>query len=674
MAGQQSQLEIILRARKEGAAVKQVAKDLRDLKKEGQDTGQVFDVLTSSATKAGIALTAMAAAGGVFLGSAVKLAARVETLGVVTVQLGKNIGVTEEEMRSLEQAVVSQGITIRKSREAIASMMQAEIDLAHATDLARLAQDTAVIANLNSSDAFKQLIAVIVTGNVRMGRTLGLQLRFGVALEKGAKAIGKNVDELTDLEVTQIRTNEVMRQGEKIAGTYSAAMETAGKQLLSLDRHIEESRRIIGETYLPIFSSLVEGVTDALKSFEAMNEGQQRGIATAIGMTTAWSGLLGVGLLIVATIPKLIAGFQALGIASAGALGPIGLLVGAIAAITTVLVSQSAARKAAKAEFLELAAAFGHVEDSGIEVVKVTKKQEEAAKKVVPTYKRYVREIKRLAGELDLFIVSQEDMNEAIALGGNIAERYAEDNVVLMTEKTFNLTRMMEAERQEMLMSAASRGIAIEALEDLADATDDTAGSFTNAKTDAKGFFDSVDRGIRATIIGWIKDLQFLAAGGDEIVERFKQVDDAVQSGALTEEQGAEFGKALLASAINLDVALGNISSWEGPRELGDAFDLEIGEAIADLERLGNMVITPQMILRSTIGARATAGTGEFAPLEFAPAGPLPGFQADAGGGQRVVSTTVEKTEINNFLPGATVTINRDLELRAFLNMLEQLE
>ncbi|KKK50797.1 hypothetical protein LCGC14_3121430, partial [marine sediment metagenome] len=292
-----------------------------------------------------------------------------------------------------------------------------------ATDLARLAQDTAVIANLNSSDAFKQLIAVIVTGNVRMGRTLGLQLRFGVALEKGAKAIGKNVDELTDLEVTQIRTNEVMRQGEKIAGTYSAAMETAGKQLLSLDRHIEESRRIIGETYLPIFSSLVEGVTDALKSFEAMNEGQQRGIATAIGMTTAWSGLLGVGLLIVATIPKLIAGFQALGIASAGALGPIGLLVGAIAAITTVLVSQSAARKAAKAEFLELAAAFGHVEDSGIEVVKVTKKQEEAAKKVVPTYKRYVREIKRLAGELDLFIVSQEDMNEAIALGGNISER-----------------------------------------------------------------------------------------------------------------------------------------------------------------------------------------------------------------------------------------------------------
>ncbi len=650
MAGR-SILELILSSSKRGDAAKQVSKDLRDLKKEGRETKEVFDVLGGAATKAGIALSAMSAAGVAFLGSATKLAARVETLGVVTVQLGKNIGMTEDQIRSLEQAIVSQGITLRKSREAIATMIQSEIELASATDLARLAQDTAVIANLDSSEAFRQLIAVITTGNVRMGRTLGLQLRFGVALDQGAKAIGKNVEELTDLEIIQIRTNEVMRQGEKISGTYEAAMETAGKQLLSLNRHVEESRRIIGETYLPIMALLVEGVTDALKAFEDMDAGQQRGIATAIGMTTAWSGLLGAGLLIIAQLPSLIKGFQALRMASMGVLGPIGLIVIALAAATTAIVSQTAANKAAREKF---------------------KQGEREIRNTAKSYKAYTVGIKDLAEKNNLVVVSQEEMNSKIRHGVRVTRDLA-GVVVELSEAEWELDQRLERSNASARMVAESLGLLEDGFVELTPEVENTGTSFLRAESSARSFFDSVDLGLRTTIENQLENLRFLAAGGGELVALNQIILSALEKGQLTPEQAQSFWELLVAKATALDIKLGNLADWEGPRTLAEALDIPIREALTMLETIDGMTITPEMIVRATIGYRATAGTGEFAPPELAPSEPLPGIQADIGVGQRSVSTTVEKTEINNFLPGANITINRDLELRAFLNMLEQL-
>ena len=241
-------LELILRSRKEGTAAKETEKDLLGLEK-------LFKKVTVAALALGAAKV---------IKSSTMLAARVETLGVVTKKLGENVGLTEREVRSLERAIVSQGITLQASRQAIAMMIQANVDLAHSTDLARLAQDTAVIAGINSSEAFEQLVYVLQTGNVRMARTLGLNVQFGQAQKELADTLGKTTEELSEQEIMQARTNAVMEAGERITDTYEAAMGTAGKTILSMERPLEELSRIFGEAFLPVLEPTVTGLYNLL--------------------------------------------------------------------------------------------------------------------------------------------------------------------------------------------------------------------------------------------------------------------------------------------------------------------------------------------------------------------------------------------------------------------------
>lgn len=245
-----SVLELILRSKREGTGAKDTAKDLGALEK-----------LAKKLTVAFLAMTAFKV-----VKNAALLAARVETLGVVTKKLGENVGLTEEGVRSLEQAIVDQGITLQGSRQAIAMMIQSNVDLANATDLARLAQDTAVIANVNSSEAFQQLTRVLQTGNVRMARTLGLNVQFGQAQKELAASLGKTTAELSEQEIMQARTNAVMKAGTRIAGTYEAAMETSGKKILSMDRLMEELQRTLGEIFLPVLAEVVDMLYESAKA------------------------------------------------------------------------------------------------------------------------------------------------------------------------------------------------------------------------------------------------------------------------------------------------------------------------------------------------------------------------------------------------------------------------
>lgn len=201
---------------------------------------------------------------------AVLLAARYETLGVVMNILGRNVGKTSAQMATLETALRKTGISAIQARNNIARMVGAQIDLANATDLARIAQDAAVIANLDSSAAFERLITGISTGQSRVLRTMGLFIDFGAAIDAAADASGRAADSFTELEKTQIRANAVLAGAGQIAGAYESALETAGKQLGSMRRHVSNLMVALGDPAMPTFTEAVFGMSDMIENFSAV--------------------------------------------------------------------------------------------------------------------------------------------------------------------------------------------------------------------------------------------------------------------------------------------------------------------------------------------------------------------------------------------------------------------
>jgi hypothetical protein len=116
----------------------------RDLDKLGGASDAVANKIMN------LAKAAVALAGLHSISSAVRevtqLAARYETLGVVMNTAGRNAGYGRMQMEQFEKALRRAGISAMESRQQLATMATANIDLAQSSKLARAAQDLAVVA------------------------------------------------------------------------------------------------------------------------------------------------------------------------------------------------------------------------------------------------------------------------------------------------------------------------------------------------------------------------------------------------------------------------------------------------------------------------------------------------------------------------------------------------
>jgi hypothetical protein len=200
------------------------------------------------------------------------LAARVETLGVVMKVVGNNAGYTGTQMESFANGVAKMGITTESSREAVVKMASSHMDLNKASGLARIAQDAAVIGNINSSEAFDKMIHGITSGQVEVLRTIGINVQFEASYKKLATQLGKSKDDLTENEKILARTNVVMEKGPDIAGAYSASMDTAGKIINSMKRPADEIALSLGKIFTPALNAgakdtygILVNISEALK-------------------------------------------------------------------------------------------------------------------------------------------------------------------------------------------------------------------------------------------------------------------------------------------------------------------------------------------------------------------------------------------------------------------------
>ncbi len=216
----------------------------------------------------------------------VLLAARYETLGVVMATVGKTAGYSASAMEEFSKGLQKNGIAMVESRTGIIKMAQANIDLTKSAELARIAQNAAVIANTNSSEAFDRMMVGLSTGQAIILHHLGLMVNFEAAYKKEAEALGKSKEELTETEKAHARMNETIRASIGIAGVYESAMGTAGKQLQSMVRLVKDFAVNLGTPFLPEFT---EAVKFASTEIEKMNKAlsSPEGIYVIKGMKEA---------------------------------------------------------------------------------------------------------------------------------------------------------------------------------------------------------------------------------------------------------------------------------------------------------------------------------------------------------------------------------------------------
>jgi hypothetical protein len=275
-----SRLRIILSLKDQASAgLKKVGRQITQVGREAEKAEKATGGFSLKTAALGLVSIQTARKMAALTKESILLAARFETMGVVVNNLGKNVGVSSTEMRRLERSLEETGISMIGARESIARLIQADIDLAHATDLARVAQDGAVIAGTNSTAAFEKLVGFISTGNIRVARQIGLFIDLRTAYKEFAQANDRTVASLTEQEKTQIRANAAVKAGSQITGTYEAAMETAGKQLGSLERDVENFKVTFGTLFnktmaegVPMTRKLFQGLTASLEMLMNMND------------------------------------------------------------------------------------------------------------------------------------------------------------------------------------------------------------------------------------------------------------------------------------------------------------------------------------------------------------------------------------------------------------------
>jgi len=267
----------------------------RSLSSNAQNTASFSSQLTSFATSLGLAALAYKAFKEVvsatynFTKESVLDAARYQTLGVSIDKLGQNAGYTSAEMHQIDESVQKTGISMLSSREAIAKMVTAELDLSKASQLAAAAQGIATTNGKNSSDVFEKLIQGITTGQTVLLHHQGIMINLKDVYDQYAQKMGYvSGDALPEAEKRQAAYNAVLEYAQRYLGVYSDAMQTAGKQITSFQRYMDDLKTTVGQPFLDAFTKSVFSAADSLaklkeimstpEAMQAMNS-----LATSIG-------------------------------------------------------------------------------------------------------------------------------------------------------------------------------------------------------------------------------------------------------------------------------------------------------------------------------------------------------------------------------------------------------
>jgi hypothetical protein len=300
--------------------------------------GSAFDRLRQSLetpARGGAILAAafggVSAAGGRLIQTTSQIAMRNEVLALSMHVVGRNAGYTEDELDALVDRVRSLGITTSQATLGVTRLMQGQLDLAQATEVARAAQDLAVIAGENSSETYGNILEAVLSLQPRILRQYGIVTTLQQSLGDLANS--------TDVAAQRNRFLQyVLEEASRVAGVYEEAMGVVGKRITSIPRLIEEAKAALGKYFVPIIGLGVDALSKLLKAFERLPEGVKQALALFIIIGTAGAAVVAVVAGLLAALPLVLSGISAI----SGALPYILIALAGIAALMGPLIALGA--------------------------------------------------------------------------------------------------------------------------------------------------------------------------------------------------------------------------------------------------------------------------------------------------------------------------------------------
>ena len=192
-------------------------------------------------------------------------------------------------------------------------------------ELVGLAGDLASFKNVQI-DVAQTALKGIFTGETEALKNLGINVTENVLRQSEFfKALGKNFNQLTLLEKTQIRFNEVIKQSSNAIGDYKRTQDGVANSTRNLQESVKELGEQFGKELLPLASDVIKtlkGVVDRMRSMSDEN----KKLAINIALVTAALGPLIKALGALSTLIKnLIIFIPRL---YATLMGPLGLIAG----------------------------------------------------------------------------------------------------------------------------------------------------------------------------------------------------------------------------------------------------------------------------------------------------------------------------------------------------------
>lgn len=197
------------------------------------------------------------------------------------------------------------------------------------TNLTGLAGDLASFKNIGIDEATTALKGVF-TGETESLKNIGVVMtQTNLDAYALANGFGKTTKDMTEAEKVQLRYAYVMDKTKNAQGDFANTSDGAANSVRIAKESLKEASAEFGEVFVPAITAAIQNVTDLVKWFSGLDDGQKKIIVTIAALVAAISPIAGIISAISGAVAILTANPIVL---------PIMAVVAAIAAVIAIIV------------------------------------------------------------------------------------------------------------------------------------------------------------------------------------------------------------------------------------------------------------------------------------------------------------------------------------------------